>query len=132
MKQVLLTVALFVSSGIGAYSVTPEDNIVIIDGAESYEFVVSDKGIVVKTVQTHELKLPAVPKQYHRRYSTPEILRLTRLPAKVRRNTKELRRKEYSMMIPAYAVSILILMPKGKEPVQNSAAHLPIPLSLQR
>ena len=44
MKQVLLTVALFVSSGIGAYSVTPEDNIVIIDGAESYEFVVSDKG----------------------------------------------------------------------------------------
>ena len=54
MKQVLLTVALFVSSGIGAYSVTPEDNIVIIDGAESYEFVVSDKGIVVKTVQTHE------------------------------------------------------------------------------
>ncbi len=56
MKQVLLTVALFVSSGIGAYSVTPEDNIVIIDGAESYEFVVSDKGIVVKTVQTHEFE----------------------------------------------------------------------------
>lgn len=56
MKQVLLTVALFVSSGIGAYPVTPEDNIVIIDGAESYEFVVSDKGIVVKTVQTHEFE----------------------------------------------------------------------------
>ncbi len=128
-----MTVALFVSSGIGAYSVTPEDNIVIIDGAESYEFVVSDKGIVVKTVQTHEFEATRrCRKQYHRRYSTPEILRLTRLPAKVRRNTKELRRKEYSMMIPAYAVSILILMPKGKEPVQNSAAHLPIPLSLQR
>ena len=56
MKQVLLTVALLVSSGIGAYPVTPEDNIVIIDGAESYEFVVSDKGVVVKTVQVHEFE----------------------------------------------------------------------------
>lgn len=56
MKQILAIAVYLISYSMAAYPITPEDNIVIIDGAESYEFVVSDKGICVKTVQLHEFE----------------------------------------------------------------------------